>query len=125
MACASSCAMPFKAACSARAAALFPMHTLPHYTLAVYARRHDNCDEHRHHGFEAAVAASAIGSITPYGVLGSFAAPIFDFGFNTGPAFAGNRLSGTRVGLTGKTMDSSFNHKAHFYICTNIQLFFQ
>ena len=28
-----------------RAERLFPMHTLPHYTLAVYARRHDNCDE--------------------------------------------------------------------------------
>lgn len=28
-----------------RAERLFPMHTLPHYTLAVYARRHDRCDE--------------------------------------------------------------------------------
>lgn len=28
-----------------RAERLFPMHTLPHYTVAVYARRHDRCDE--------------------------------------------------------------------------------
>ena len=28
-----------------RAERLFPMHTLPHYTVAVYARRHGRCDE--------------------------------------------------------------------------------
>ena len=28
-----------------RAERLFPMHTLPHYTAAVYARRHGRCDE--------------------------------------------------------------------------------
>lgn len=28
-----------------RAERLFPMHTLPHYTVAVYARRHSRCDE--------------------------------------------------------------------------------
>jgi len=28
-----------------RAERLFPMHTLPHYTTAVYARRHNRCDQ--------------------------------------------------------------------------------